>query len=580
MKDCCPRERNVLMYWHRELHIILYVCAFLSISVVSCSEATRTPEPTATKRPAPTLAARFALQDMRFEIRYDGELVATEELSTQQLEQGLLVTSVIRRVGFTNTLEKRAILLSSTLDPISYDLEIGTDRAHSSWVAIREGDRLSVLNNNLAWYGPVLVDSLNPVAQLMLEGTPSALPFAIQALRLTNISDTTTSGDIQYYYLDVLGELPASLPITFTHSGALKGLVIGTTAFSVFKGDGPYCTLWLRPADRSLYSVEFENFRFNHWLIRTDPKLASIKQVTITRVASLPPLPQAQTPDSLRRIPLEFTGSDGGLRKGILILPDGQGPFPCLVLQSDGGLTPIWDPGIAAAQNGWAVFSYDKRGLGTSDGVFERGDLMNKAADAISAAAMLRQRSELLSSRLVLLGTGEGSVVAALASSHQSGYDGYILAGGSFERPIPDAASTEIGGALTRLNNWDESQALSYTISSVVRWQDLLYKGEKEIVLAGRRANLAPLEELSIIQPATSLAQSTVPTLIVGGENDEWISITQTQEFVSQLVVAGKTNIELAIVSLWDGSTDVTHASLLSQAADEIIWAWLKKLFQ
>lgn len=568
------------MFRNRVLTVLLCVVASLGNLVTSCGEQTEAPEATPTKRPAATLTARVALQDMRFVIEYDGQLVATEELYAQQVEQGLLVTSELRRTGFANTLERRALLLSSTFDPISYDLEIGTARAHSTWVAIRDADMLSVLNNNLVWYGPVLVDQIRPLAQLMLEGTPSALSFVLLALRLTEITGTTTSPDAQYHYVDVLDDLPASLPITFTQSIALKGLVIGTTAYEATNGNGAFCTLWLRPIDRSLYSVEFDDFRFNHWLVRTDPTLARVKRVTIRRVISLPTLPQVQSQDSLRRIPLEFKGSDGSLRRGVLILPDGQGPFPCLVLQGVGGITSRWDPGTAAAQHGWAVFSYDKRGLGESEGVYERDALRGLATDALSAAAMLRQRSDLLPHQLVFLGIGEGGIVGAIASALPTGFDGYLLIGSSFSPPVPDAATIEIDAALTQLNGWDKTQTLTYTNLSIVRWQDLLYKDQTEMVLAGRRASMAALKELTTLNPGDNLARSTAPILAVAGENDLWVSINQIKARISQLNQAGKTNIELAIVAGWDGAATGSGASLLAESADKIIWTWLAKLSQ
>ncbi|MHB1354826.1 MAG: alpha/beta hydrolase family protein [Anaerolineae bacterium] len=557
--------------------IIALVCFVVSFSILvtSCSDQTETPAPTPTKRPAATLTARVALQDMRFVIEHDGRLVATEELFIQQLEQGLLVTSELRRIGYTNTLERRALLLSPTLDPISYDLEIGTARAHSTWVALRVDDTLSVLNNNLAWYGPMLVDQIRPMAQLMLESAPSALPFAILALRLTGITNTTTSADQLYQVVDVLEDLPTSRPITLTQSSALKGLVIGNTAYEATTSKGAFCTLWLRPTDRSLYSVEFDDYQFSHWLVRTDAALAGVKRVTIRRVSSLPTLTPAQSPEDLRRIPLEFKGSDGGLRQGVLILPDGQGPFPCLVLQGRGGITARWEVDNIAASQGWAVFSYDKRGLGESAGSFERAGLEDMAADALSAAQVLRQRSDLLPDRLVFLGIGEGSDVGAIASASSTGYDGYILIGSSFSPKVPDAATFEIGTALTQLNGWDKSQTLTFTNQSIVRWRDLLFKDQTEMVLAGRRAGLASLKELTVLNPGEYLSRSTVPILTLVGENDLWVSVDQTQALVAQLNNAGKTDIELAIVAGWDGAITGSVANLVAGSADTVIWAWL-----
>jgi pimeloyl-ACP methyl ester carboxylesterase len=552
--------------------IYILIC---SAVLTSCAEQAEPPGLTPTKRPPPTLTVRMALEDMHFVVEYDGQLVATEDVSAQQVDQGLLVTSELHRVGFVNSLEKRSLLLSPNLDPITYDLEIGTPRAHSAWVALQGNNMFSVLSNNLAWYGPVLVENIQPMAQLMLDSTPSALPFVILALRLTGITDTTTSLDSQYHYLDVLDDLPTSQPITCTQSIALKGLVIGTVPYEATTQNGAFCTLWLRPADRSLYSVEFDTFRFNHWLVRTDPSLAGVKRVTIRRVTSLPALPQAAALDTLRRLPLEFKGSDGGIRRGILVLPDGPGPFPCLVLQGGGGITNRWDPGSIAAKHGWAVFSYDKQGLGASDGVYERDTLQDMAKEALSAAAMLRQRPELIPNKLTYLGVGEGALVGALASATAVGFDRYILVGNSLSMPFPDTVSFEINSALAKVDGWNQSQVLTFTNLSIVYWQNLIAINQTNVVLAGRGASLASLKQLMALDPRQSLAQSSNPILVVVGETDPWVSLTQAIALVAQLNQAGKTTIELKSIPGWDGALSVAGESLINTSADKVIWDWL-----
>lgn len=133
---------------------------------------------------------------------------------------------------------------------------------------------------------------------------------------------------------------------------------------------------------------------------------------------------------------LRFTAGEATLA-GTLLLPDGAGPHPWVVLvpswlprDRDGG----WDrtrhatwfaeaatghaPGLLArlaaalAHRGVASLRYDKRGCGESEGEWATTDLFTLIDDARDALGALRGRPELDLRRTGLVGHGEGSSIA------------------------------------------------------------------------------------------------------------------------------------------------------------------------
>jgi dienelactone hydrolase len=118
----------------------------------------------------------------------------------------------------------------------------------------------------------------------------------------------------------------------------------------------------------------------------------------------------------------------GGVRlAGRLILPVGKGPFPAVVIVP--GSVPahrdtydIW--ALFFASRGFAVLTYDKRGVGSSTGRYVRAatddNLRNLAADALAGVNWLSDRPEVDRRRIGLSGGSQAGWVIALAASESS----------------------------------------------------------------------------------------------------------------------------------------------------------------
>jgi len=119
----------------------------------------------------------------------------------------------------------------------------------------------------------------------------------------------------------------------------------------------------------------------------------------------------------------------GAQLAGTLDVPPGRGPFPAVVWVHGAGesarLPYDGAPLIQALVDaGIAVLSYDKRGVGESEGECCPGDYGQfnlLAADVDSAVAALRSRPEIDPSRIGLLGASQAGWVVPLAAVRSNG---------------------------------------------------------------------------------------------------------------------------------------------------------------
>jgi dienelactone hydrolase len=110
---------------------------------------------------------------------------------------------------------------------------------------------------------------------------------------------------------------------------------------------------------------------------------------------------------------------------GRVLRPAGRGPFPAVVLVP--GSVPVrrdtydlWAYFFAA--RGFAVLSYDKRGVGESTGIYvnaaTESNLADQAADALAAVNVLYRRRDVDAKRIGLSGGSQAGWTIALAASH------------------------------------------------------------------------------------------------------------------------------------------------------------------
>lgn len=114
-----------------------------------------------------------------------------------------------------------------------------------------------------------------------------------------------------------------------------------------------------------------------------------------------------------RELDVTFT-CEGTRIAGTLNLPNGEGPFPAIVMVHAAGEATGWTWNVPFVQafvpDGFAVLGYDKRGVGESDGECCPGDdghFNLLAADADGGVNALRTRADIDETRVGLFGISQ-----------------------------------------------------------------------------------------------------------------------------------------------------------------------------
>ena len=120
---------------------------------------------------------------------------------------------------------------------------------------------------------------------------------------------------------------------------------------------------------------------------------------------------------------------EGNTLAGTLTIPEGEGPFPAMVLVSGSGQQnrdeelmnhrPFWVIADYCALHGIAVLRYDDRGIGGSKGEVENATSMDFSYDAEAAFDYLRNRKEINPSRVGILGHSEGGVINFMVAARR-----------------------------------------------------------------------------------------------------------------------------------------------------------------
>lgn len=186
--------------------------------------------------------------------------------------------------------------------------------------------------------------------------------------------------------------------------------------------------------------------------------------------------------------PFEVTGTDIDVHvasgnvslAGSLRLPDGDGPFPSLLLLNGSG-SQDRDATVAGhrvfgvladalAERGIASLRLDDRGIGGSDAVAPASPY-DLADDAAAALAFLEDRSETRPGCTAILGHSEGGLVAFLAAQEQRPAYLITLAGmaGTMADTLYEQSEALILAAGAGQSGADANRALQDAIFAVMR---------------------------------------------------------------------------------------------------------------
>lgn len=123
---------------------------------------------------------------------------------------------------------------------------------------------------------------------------------------------------------------------------------------------------------------------------------------------------------------------------GVMMTPENsKGPFPIMVfVHGDGALPfdaygyyhPLWN---RLAKAGIASFSWDKAGVGKSTGDWENQSMDDRADEVISAIEVLKQRADIASDKIGLMGFSQAGWVLPMVAENSNSPDFMILVSGA-----------------------------------------------------------------------------------------------------------------------------------------------------
>ncbi|MEQ3553159.1 prolyl oligopeptidase family serine peptidase [Pseudonocardia nematodicida] len=251
---------------------------------------------------------------------------------------------------------------------------------------------------------------------------------------------------------------------------------------------------------------------------------------------------------------------------GTLTLPEGDGPFPAVVLITGSGAQDR-DQTIAGhrmflvladalTRAGYAVLRTDDRGVGGTGGVLADADYRVLAADVVARTRFLRGRPEIDGDRIGLLGHSEGGYLAPLAADAAGAAFAILMAGaavggqevlelqnrllleaaGAADQVEDQVAFVRRYGALVRAGDVDGARALARErVSEQQAGLPEEQRGDVEQLVAG----IGPTPYFRSFlrhDPGPSLRALDVPVFAFFGDKDLQVPSAQSEPVMRELL--------------------------------------------
>ncbi|MBK7048284.1 MAG: alpha/beta fold hydrolase [bacterium] len=244
-----------------------------------------------------------------------------------------------------------------------------------------------------------------------------------------------------------------------------------------------------------------------------------------------------------RQVEVSVGPADSAL-PGILTLPEGDGPFPAVVLvhgsgpsDRDGNVSgnrPYRDIANGLATKGVATLRYDKRSFANPRSLMAHGAAMTvqheSIDDAVAAVALLRTRPEIDPARVYVLGHSLGGMVAPRIAG-QAKADGMIILAGA-TRPLPEVVLEQVRyiAAVDDTLTMDEVIENERMAESVKRYREApagtgTFMGLPAGYLADLEAHDAPAEAAAL----------DIPVLVLQGARDYQVTMEDFRRWQAAL---------------------------------------------
>jgi alpha-beta hydrolase superfamily lysophospholipase len=238
---------------------------------------------------------------------------------------------------------------------------------------------------------------------------------------------------------------------------------------------------------------------------------------------------------------------------GTVALPDGEGPFPCVLLITGSGqvdrnenvkrmpINAFYDISHFLAQNGVASLRYDKRGVGQSQGDHWKTGLYDHADDALAAVRYLKQQNNVQRQNVFLLGHSEGAVIATRLAGTGAEVAGIVLIAGTAQsgeavlrwQAIQIARGLKgLNARLIKLLRIDVSKSQQKAINKIKQSNRDWYRQNLFV-----KVNAKWLREFMAYNPADDMPRIAVPVLAITGSKDIQVDPADLERMANVLKV-------------------------------------------
>ena len=288
------------------------------------------------------------------------------------------------------------------------------------------------------------------------------------------------------------------LGLAITLIGALTYFVQQTPIMAKFDTRQPGLYIILAGIALSVLAFALEQRKGVAW-----HKSLGVKTLVISLV--LTALYVGNTYFAFRQEEVQFTNGDVVLA-GTLLIPNGEGPHPALVMMHGSGESTRMDNFAEAqslARDGVAVLIYDKRGSGASVGGHYRFDGYEAlASDGVAAFNFLQSRSDIDPNQIGLWGTSEGGWTAPMAASMIDDTAFLIVVSGGPLTPDEQGAYS-LENRLSLQGFPDEAVDQALELGSQYNSYIRTGLGRDELLAALQRAESAEWLEAAFFHPMT-----------------------------------------------------------------------------
>lgn len=302
---------------------------------------------------------------------------------------------------------------------------------------------------------------------------------------------------------------------------------------------------------------------------------------SIKRVAAKPP--------TFKQEEVSFRNGEVAL-SGTLLLPLTKGPHPAVVFLHGAGSEGRYGGRFFAeylTRYGIAALIYDKRGVGKSTGDWKRSDFNDLADDAIAGIHLLQQSKEINPKQIGLYGHSQGGMIAPLIASRSKDVAFIISGAGSavpvYESDINSVTNQVRAKGITGNDLAEATEFIKLYVAAMRTGQGWGWEPFEKAVEQVREKKWFPMvhvnprdhwmwafhKRIYDYNSADYWAQVSVPVLVIYGERDLYVAVTQSISNIDRALSKAK-NRDYTILVLPRAS----HAFIIEPEAGQPFEWW------